>query len=425
MPHAPYFGSDSEKAEIRELYAYAGYFYTMAMNECLSSNPEKTMRRHLDMWQIKFDFVQERFWFCLSGIKKTIYYGVYGWEAGDYLQKIYDSWRLSVEDKLEEKGYLANVFMVLEEDIKQMAVLFSPRAAPKCSPKELAGEINALGQKIYEKEIFQGDTRYCNVTALSDELHGYTGIREGYLQTRKLNDLSFFLMEPRVLTQDWVDRNRNGADYRVVIGECYQLQEALDEGDEALCEKRLRSLFLKTVKGSYRWTLLRDALSYCKHMLELRCTARGVTGVDLEELCDPGSYLRLKECVEGLWPVLKRLCAMVREQGPYQDLMLRAVYYIKLHYVEDLALTDVARYANVNPNYLSGAFQKEMGVSLREYITAERMEAAKVLLEEGRLRIADVAEAVGIHVVMFFSRIFKKTPGITPGESRYRAKGTG
>ena len=278
------------------------------------------MRKHLSVWKIKFSFSVEQFWFCLSGVKKSIYYGVYGWDAGRYLE-LYDRWRLSVEDAVEQNGYLANTFMVFEE-AKQMAVLFSPGEDPKCTPGELAKEINDLGQEIY---AIKGDTRYCNVTALSDELHGYSGIREGYLQTRKLNDLSFFRMEPGVLTREGVNVLRNGADYRVVIGECRKLEQALDQGDAARCKKRLDSLFLKTVKGSYRWTLLQDTLSYCKHMLELRCTARGVTGVDLEELCDPGSYLRLEECVEGLWPVLKRLCALVREQGPYQELMLRAV----------------------------------------------------------------------------------------------------
>ena len=81
--------------------------------------------------------------------------------------------------------------------------------------------------------------------------------------------------------------------------------------------------------------------------------------------------------------VLERLCALVREQGPYQELMLRAVYYIKLHYAEDLALPDVARYANVNPNYLSGAFQREMGVSLREYITGGGWRRRKLCWRRG------------------------------------------
>lgn len=393
----------------------------LAFNECLRNNVEDQMRKHLSVWKIKFSFSVEQFWFCLSGVKKSTYYGVYGWDAGRYLE-LYDRWRLSVEDAVEQNGYLANTFMVFEEEAKQMAVIFSPGEDPKCTPGELAEEINAIGQKLYEEEIFKGDTRYCNVTALSGELHGYTGIREGYLQTRKLNDLSFFRMEPGVLTAQRVAELRNGADYRVVIGECRRLEQALDQGDAARCKKRLDSLFLKTVKGSYRWTLLQDTLSYCKHMLELRCTARGVTGVDLEELCDPGSYLRLEECVEGLWPVLKRLCALVREQGPYQELMLRAVYYIKLHYAEDLALPDVARYANVNPNYLSGAFQREMGVSLREYITGGRMEVAKALLAEGELRVSDVAERVEVHDVKYFSRLFKKVVGMTPGEYRLKAQ---
>lgn len=422
MAHAPSFGGDPRDVEIRDIHTNAGYFYTMAMNECLTSHPERIMLRHLDMWQIQLFVSLERFWFCLSGLKKSIYYGVYGWEAEDYLREIYDPWRLRVEDRIEEMGYRANVFMVMEEDAKQMGVIFSPGGEPKCTPEELAEEINALGQQVYEEKVFKGHTRYCNVTALSEELHGYPGIREGFLQTRKLNNLSYFRMEPGVVTARRVAEMRNGADYRIVIGECHQLQEALDQGDTGLCRRRLEDLFLGTVKGAYRWTLLHDALSYCKHMLELRCTARGLEGVVLEELCDPESYLRIEECVEALWPVLEKLCALVREQGPYQDLMLRAVYYIKLHYAEDLALPDVARYANVNPNYLSGAFQKEMGISLREFITAQRMEAAKRLLAGGDLRVQDVAEAVGVHDVKYFSRLFKKAAGCTPGEYKLKAK---
>lgn len=421
MTHAPSFGGRPD--EMREVQTSAGYFYMMAMNECLTSHPERIMQRHLSRWQIEIHASLDRFWFCLSGLKKTVYYGVYGWEAEDYLRTVYDPWRLRVEDLMEEKGYDGNVFMVMEEDIKQMAVLFSPSERPQCTPEELAEEINALGQQIYEKEIFQGDARYCNVTALSKELHGFAGIREGYLQTRKLNDLSFFHMEPGVLTAHRVTGLRNGADYRIVIGECHRLRQALDEGNAAACRRRLDSLLLKTVKGAYRWTLLQDALSYCKHMLELRCTARGVERIDLETLCDPASYLRIEECVQALWPVLERLCALTAEQGSYQELMLRAVYYIKLHYAQDIALSDVAQYADVNPNYLSGTFQKEMGLSVREFITNERVEAAKKLLEKSELRVSDVSEAVGVHDVKYFSRLFKKAVGLTPGEYREGNKG--
>ncbi len=387
----------------------------------LLSSPEEPSRNLVSNFGGGFAFSEGKFWFCLSGLPKSVYYGVYGWDAERYLE-LYDRWRLAIEDAVEQNGYLANIFMVFEEDAKQMAVLFSPGEDPKCTPGELAKEINNLGQEIYAKEMFKGDTRYCNITALSDELYGYTGIREGYLQTRKLNDLSFFHMEPEVLTREGVNALRNEADYRVVIGECRRLEQALDQGDPVLCKKRLERLFLKTVKGSFRWTLLRDALSYCKHMLELRCTARGVGEVDLERLCEAESYLKIEECVEALWPVLEKLCALVGEQGPYQELMLQAVYYIKLHYAEDLALTDVARYANVNPNYLSGAFQKEMGVSLREYITGERMKAAKALLAQGELRVADVAEGVGVHDVKYFSRLFKRAVGMTPGEYKLKMK---
>lgn len=425
MVHAPSFGGDPRDAEIRDVRTNAGYFYTMAMNECLTSHPERIMLHHFDMWGVRLFLSLDRFWFCLSGLKKSIYYGVYGWEAEEYLREIYDPWRLRVEDWIGEMGYRANVFMVMEEDAKQMAVIFSPGEEPGCTPEELADRINALGQEIYEERLFRGTSPYCNVTALSEELHGYAGIREGFLQARKVNDLAFFRMEPGVLTREKVVRLRNGADYRIVMGECSHLKQALDEGDGDRCRRRLDSLFLQTVKGACRWTLLRDALSYCKHMLELRCTARGLGEIDLEALCDPDSYLRIEECVEALWPVLERLCTLVREQGPYQELMLQAVYYIKLHYAGDIALTDIAHYANVHPSYLSNAFQKEMGLSLREYITRERMEAAKALLAKGELRVQDVAEQVGVHDVKYFSRLFKKAVGMTPGEYREKSQKRG
>jgi two-component system response regulator YesN len=50
------------------------------------------------------------------------------------------------------------------------------------------------------------------------------------------------------------------------------------------------------------------------------------------------------------------------------------------------------------------------------------MEAAKALLAAGELRVSDVAERVGVHDVKYFSRLFKKVVGMTPGEYRLKAQ---
>ena len=420
----PYFGMDSTKDRISDIEVSEGHLYTMVLNQCLYSGPEKDIVARLKRNGDKLHISLRQFWFCLTGIKKSVFFGKYKKSPEEYAE-VFDQYRLQVEKLMEEDGCQANVFMLMEGDVKQMAILFSLGPHPQCTPQKLAEEVSAIGQKIYEEEIFQGNPRYCNVTALSGELHGYTGIREGYLQARRLNDLGFFRMEPGVVTERWVQEHQNEADYREVIFQCRRLQQALDEGDAALCRKRLDTLLLKTVKGSFRWTLLRDALSYCKHMLELRCTARGLEGVDLERLCEPESYLRIEECAQALWPVLEGLCVLTGEQGSYSELILQAIYYIKLHYTRDLSRTDVAEYARVNQGYLSSTFQQEMGLSLREYITAQRMEAAKNLLAEGDLRVQDVAEGVGIHDLKYFSRLFKKTTGMTPGEYKLKMQGNG
>ena len=413
----PYFGVDPARNQRAEYHIDTGLIYTVAFNQMLGPCPAEMLPECASTWGLDLSFSIDSFWFCITGFKKAIIRDVYGQTAASSME-IFSHYASLVEQTVKRNHYSANVFMVLENETKQMAVIFSSNEAPKCSPEELAAEITALGQKVYEQYLFHENNEYCNIAALSKELHGYADIRAGYLQARKLNDLSFFRMEPEVLTSKRIEKLRNAADYRTVMSECHQLQLALDAGNISLCKKRLKHLYLDTIKNSFRWPLLHDALSFCKHMLELRCTARGLTEVDPEILCTQNNYLCIEEIFDALWPILKQLCSLAQEQGCYQELILQTVYYIKLHYSEDISLADIAAYVGVTPNYLSGTFQKEMGCSLREFITTERIEAAKKLLLNKSMRVFDVAEAVGIHDVKYFSRLFKKMTGTPPGEYR-------
>lgn len=418
----PYFGTDPNKVVMGDYHIASGYLYTHAMNECLHNHPVPRTLAILSQCRVELSFSLDRFWFCLTGLKKDVYYDVYGLEAGDYLE-IFDRFRVLAQSAVAANGYRADIFMVMEEDVKQMAVLFSAAGETACSPEELAGQIDALGQQVYERDLFGGDCRYRNVTALSPPLSGFAAIREGYLLTRRLNDLSFFRMDGGVITAERVEAQRSAADYQTVMEGCVRLCRALDEGDRTECRAALEDLFLKLLRGSYSVSLLRDTLSYCKHMLQVRCTARGLMDqVDLERLCDAGRYLRIEECVQALWKTLDTVGAAIERQGRFSRAVLNAVYYIRIHCAEDLSLPDIAAYAGVSPNYLSGIFRENTGFSVRDFITMVRIEKSKALLSGGA-RVAEAAEAVGFYDAKYFNRVFKKHTGVSP--ARYRAQAGG
>ena len=59
-----------------------------------------------------------------------------------------------------------------------------------------------------------------------------------------------------------------------------------------------------------------------------------------------------------------------------------------------------------------------MGMSTKDYLTAVRIENAKILLMEKDTPVCDVAQAVGYPDALAFSKLFKKYVGVSPSEFR-------
>jgi AraC-like DNA-binding protein len=63
-------------------------------------------------------------------------------------------------------------------------------------------------------------------------------------------------------------------------------------------------------------------------------------------------------------------------------------------------------------------FKRETGLSLHEALTTRRIEAAKRLLAASTDGIAVIAEACGFSSVHYFTTVFKRVAGATPGTWR-------
>ncbi len=88
--------------------------------------------------------------------------------------------------------------------------------------------------------------------------------------------------------------------------------------------------------------------------------------------------------------------------------------YIGEHVGERLSLNEVAAVFGISPNYLSQLFGKYNDMGFSEYINSCKIQEAKRLLDEGTLKVYEVAEKLGFESSFYFSRVFKKMEGISP-----------
>jgi AraC-like DNA-binding protein len=86
----------------------------------------------------------------------------------------------------------------------------------------------------------------------------------------------------------------------------------------------------------------------------------------------------------------------------------------------NLAVSDLARRANLSPSRFRDVFYKEHGITAGEFLRVVRCEEAQRLLAETERPLKEIAVALGFADAVVFHRAFKSRTGQTPGEYRRR-----
>lgn len=122
-----------------------------------------------------------------------------------------------------------------------------------------------------------------------------------------------------------------------------------------------------------------------------------------------------KRLTESLTELSKHL---LEHQHRDQNVIYEIAKYIQNHYHQDITLQEIANHFYLSREYISRKFKQEFKVNLSDYLSDIRVEKAKLLLLNPHLRIAQVAEMVGYDDEKYFSKVFKKTVGLSPNEYR-------
>ncbi|BFT70075.1 response regulator [Paenibacillus sp. P36] len=106
----------------------------------------------------------------------------------------------------------------------------------------------------------------------------------------------------------------------------------------------------------------------------------------------------------------------------HKEDILSAIDYIDQHLYLDLRAADIASKIGVSRSYFSTIFKESTGFSLISFISKRKLERAKALLRSTSFRADEIAEKVGINDAKYFSKWFKKSASLTPGQYRIQTK---
>ena len=110
---------------------------------------------------------------------------------------------------------------------------------------------------------------------------------------------------------------------------------------------------------------------------------------------------------------------LVLESGASEPTAItHARTHIRDHSEDEMSLKTVAHIVNMSANYFSEKFKEATGLRFVEYVTRSRIEKARDLLHNPKLRVSEIAFQVGFQSLSQFNRAFKQVIGRSPSEYR-------
>ncbi|MBQ8143763.1 MAG: helix-turn-helix transcriptional regulator, partial [Butyricicoccus sp.] len=98
------------------------------------------------------------------------------------------------------------------------------------------------------------------------------------------------------------------------------------------------------------------------------------------------------------------------------------IHYIEENYHEKIVLAECARQLNLSYDHFQHKFKALTGLSPKQYLTRQRLSAAKNLLLSGTLSCTEIAQRCGFSTSAQFSALFKKEFGCAPTQFQKRSQ---
>ena len=144
----------------------------------------------------------------------------------------------------------------------------------------------------------------------------------------------------------------------------------------------------------------------------------------LDELSKAGAsrqaviILDLLELISSRKDLVRILCSEHSESLTLEEKKERIERYVSTNVFGKVSLEEVASYLGMNRTYFCLFFKKHYGKGFADYLNDLRVDKAAAMLLQGDRQIAEIARECGFKTAAYFTRAFRRSRGMTPGEYR-------
>ena len=158
-------------------------------------------------------------------------------------------------------------------------------------------------------------------------------------------------------------------------------------------------------------------LSFCtKAMQEKSNTSRWTDSVDISvyDITKLDTLDNARSWLDSFFHEIQKI------NVPANSALVRNVLeYVREHVTDGLVLENVAAIFFVSPNHLSTLIRKETGITYRQHVINAKLSVAKQMLADTRMRVEDIAYAIGYENYISFYNVFRKIENMSPTEYRF------
>ena len=180
---------------------------------------------------------------------------------------------------------------------------------------------------------------------------------------------------------------------------------------------------LRSAIRDYSDSYIRSAailfISEC-HRLYIEYGYDEVTGFDMEQedainlILETKRIIEIEDCLESM------MLSFVRKKNKKiqtaDELIDSINKFIEKNYTKKISLDLIADAVHANRCYISRIYKERTGEKLFETINRKKIEIARKYIEDGKMRVYEIADSIGWEDTAYFSRVFKKYTGYSPKE---------
>ncbi len=147
-----------------------------------------------------------------------------------------------------------------------------------------------------------------------------------------------------------------------------------------------------------------------------------IFGLSRNFLSEIAGFTTLDDLSIWLSGILSSFTGMVfaAPETKHTDTIQKVMEYVSANYMKRITLNDISDHVSFSVSYLSRIFKEEKGISLSSYINEVRIRNAKSMLLSSDIPLSSLAYCCGFDDQSYFTKVFKKLTGTTPG--KYREK---